>query len=56
MDDGTNEQKMADQYRADARHIEIEYPQTASILQQIADFYESDAKRDRMWAEIERVF
>lgn len=56
VDDGTNEQKMADQYRADARHIEIEYPQTASILQQIADFYESDAKRDRMWAEIERVF
>lgn len=44
VQDGLNERKMELQYRAYARDMELEYPQTAKILSSIADDYRWEAK------------
>ena len=52
VQDGLNERKMELQYRAFARDMELEYPQTAKILSSIADDYSWEAKHDRLDSEL----
>ena len=52
VQDGLNERKMELQYRAYARDMELEYPQTAKILSSIADDYRWEAKHDQLDSEL----
>ena len=49
--DGYYEAKTAETFRGYARSMELNYPQTAKVLQIIADDYGSDSKMDRHYAE-----
>lgn len=50
--DGYYEAKKAEEYRVHARSLELDYPQTAKVLQIIAADYDRDAKMDRRHAEV----
>ena len=51
VSDGYNEMQSEEEYRRHARSIKIEYPQTANLLEIIADYFGSDSKMDRKIAE-----
>ena len=40
------------EFTADAQTLSISYPHTAAILQQIADDYRREGKRDRLHSEL----
>ena len=51
VQDGLKEKKQEEIYRRQAREMELDYPQTAYLLNQIADDYKFEAKRDRLYSE-----
>lgn len=51
VQDGLKEKKQEEIYRRQAREMELDYPQTAYLLNQIADDYKFEAKSDRIYSE-----
>ena len=50
--DGSDQMQKAAKFTADAQTLSISYPHTAAILQQIADDYRREGKRDRLHSEL----
>ena len=51
VNDGSKEKQKEDIYRRHARTLELDYPQTAYVLNMIADNYQHASRRDRLYAE-----
>lgn len=51
IDDGTNEQRKANQFKEQAKTLEIQYPETARILRGLAKHYEQESKKNRLYSE-----
>ena len=52
---GDQERKLAQEYKSDAKKIQLISPRTAGILRAIAKSYESEAKREDQAVEIGRL-
>mgnify|MGYP000208258234 FL=1 len=52
VQDGRNLYEQAKCYQAQARELELRFPQSAEILRQLAKWLESEAQHDQLEAEI----
>jgi len=50
--DGLYEKQMAEKTLQKARELQLDYPQTASILRYISNDYTAESRRDQLYAEI----
>lgn len=50
--DGSNEKRIAEEYKCQAKKVEIIFPETAKLLRELSNDYAFDGKQDLLFSEI----